>query len=106
MLEDGSFDGVKVLLRQFYEDRFEQGQVTLQVFPQRRASFTELLELTAVELKQRYTMEENRLEEVIGTISTAETAAEQLETMELLLDDIAACVQPEFRRHRLNGWVF
>lgn len=97
VLEDGSFDGVKVLLRQFYEDRFEQGQVTLQVFPQRRASFTELLELTAVELKQRYTMEENRLEEVIGTISTAETAAEQLETMELLLDDIAACVQPEIQ---------
>lgn len=93
-LRDGNFEGVKTLLQEYYRRRFFEDAVTLEVFPQRRASFTELLEITAVELLQRYPAAEVPGEAVFRIISTAETAQAQLDAVEQLVDEIVARLQP------------
>ncbi len=91
----GQLERIKELLQASFASRFLENTVTLAVFPQRRAAFCEFLESTIVELLQQYPMRSLDQDALVLKVSSAETAQEQLATMEWLLDEISNRLQPE-----------
>ena len=88
LVQMGNMESLRDYIYEIYQERFFETPPSLELLPQRRAAFSESLELVVSELSARYPGIVLELEEAIHRISVEETGLGQLEVLEGCIDAI------------------
>ena len=88
LLQIGNFEEVRNHVYEIFHKRFFEIPPSLELIPQRKAAFSELLELIVNEIALRCPNTDTKPELVIRQMASSETGAEQLEILDNFVDTI------------------